>query len=49
MKQSIARQSQDDADLDEVSIALPRVTASEYEAICAWLEGMPRVRECRRG
>jgi len=49
VKQFIAQQSEDDADLDEVSIALSCVTVSEYEAICARLESLPGVRECRRG
>jgi putative Mg2+ transporter-C (MgtC) family protein len=49
VKQFIAQQSEDDADLDEVSIALSRVTVSEYEAICTRLESLPGVRECRRG
>ena len=49
VKQFISQQSEEDPELDEVSISLSRVVASEYEAICARLAGMDGVRECRRG
>jgi putative Mg2+ transporter-C (MgtC) family protein len=48
VKQFIVQPSDDDSELDEVSIALSRVAASEYQAICARLEGMAGVRECRQ-
>jgi len=48
VKQFIVQQSEDDPELDEVSIALSRATDIEYDAICARLEGMSGVRECRR-
>lgn len=48
VKQFIVQQSEDDVDLDDVQIALSRVTSSEFSAICARLEAMPGVRECRR-
>lgn len=49
VKQFIAQQSEEDPELDEVSIALSRVAPNEYEAICTRLAGMDGVRECRRG
>ncbi|MEX3669805.1 MgtC/SapB family protein [Paraburkholderia phenoliruptrix] len=48
VKQFIVQQSEDDSDLDEVSIALSRVTLGEYETICKRLESMSGVRERRR-
>ncbi|MCO5396756.1 MgtC/SapB family protein [Ralstonia soli] len=48
VKQFIVQQSDDDPDLDEVSIAFSRATTNEFEAICLRFEGMPGVRECRR-
>jgi putative Mg2+ transporter-C (MgtC) family protein len=48
VKQFISQQSEDDPDLDEVSIALSRVSAIEFDAICAKLSTMRGVRECRR-
>ncbi|WP_028202184.1 MgtC/SapB family protein [Paraburkholderia nodosa] len=46
VKQFIVQQSEDDADLDDVQIALSRVTASEFAAVCARLEAMRGVRAC---
>ncbi|WP_028221592.1 MgtC/SapB family protein [Paraburkholderia oxyphila] len=46
--QFIVQQSEDDADLDDVQLALSRVSAREFPAICARLEAMSGVRECRR-
>jgi putative Mg2+ transporter-C (MgtC) family protein len=48
VKEFIVQQSEDDPELDEVSIALSRATTGEFDAICARLEAMPGVRECRR-
>jgi putative Mg2+ transporter-C (MgtC) family protein len=48
VKQFIVQQSEDDADLDDVQIALSRVSPSEFSAICARLETMSGVRACRR-
>lgn len=48
VKQFIVQQAEEDADLDEVQIALSRATAVEFSAICSRLEGMVGVRECRR-
>lgn len=48
VKQFIVQQSEDDADLDDVQIAQSRVTANEFSTICARLEAMSGVRECRR-
>ncbi|MBB2926980.1 MgtC/SapB family protein [Paraburkholderia silvatlantica] len=48
VKQFIVQQSEDDADLDDVQIALSRVNAGEFSTICARLEAMSGVRECRR-
>jgi hypothetical protein len=47
VKQFIVQQSEDDADLDGVQIALSRVTASEFAAICSRLENMSGVHACR--
>ena len=48
VKQFIVQQSEDDADLDDVQIALSRTSTNEFSAICARLEAMSGVRECRR-
>jgi putative Mg2+ transporter-C (MgtC) family protein len=48
VRQFIVQQSDDDADIDEVSIELSRATSSDYDAICMRLESMTGVRECRR-
>jgi putative Mg2+ transporter-C (MgtC) family protein len=48
VKQFIVQQSEDDADLDDVQIALSRVNAGEFSTICTRLEAMSGVRECRR-
>lgn len=48
VKQLIVQQSEDDPDLDDVQIALSRVTATEFSAICTRLEAMAGVRECRQ-
>lgn len=47
VKQFIVQQSEDDPDLDDVQIALSRVTTSEFVAICERLEAMSGVRACR--
>jgi putative Mg2+ transporter-C (MgtC) family protein len=47
VKQFIVQQSDDDPDLDDVQIALSRVGGHEFVAICAKLESMSGVRECR--
>lgn len=47
VKHFILQQSEDDSELDEVSIGLSRSTTSEFEAICARLAALPGVRECR--
>jgi putative Mg2+ transporter-C (MgtC) family protein len=47
VKQFIVQQSEDDPELDDVQIALSRVSSSEFVAICAKLESMAGVRECR--
>ncbi len=47
VKQFIVQQSEDDPELDDVQIALSRVTSSEFNAICAKLGSMDGVRECR--
>jgi putative Mg2+ transporter-C (MgtC) family protein len=48
VRQFIVQQSDDDADIDEVSIELSRATSNDYDAICMRLESMTGVRECRR-
>ncbi|MEX3843392.1 MgtC/SapB family protein [Paraburkholderia sp. BR10882] len=48
VKQFIVQQSADDADLDDVRLALSRVNASEFSTICTRLEAMSGVRGCRR-
>lgn len=48
IKQFIAQHAEDNADLDEVSIVLSRVSDREYAAICIRLERMTGVRECQR-
>jgi putative Mg2+ transporter-C (MgtC) family protein len=45
VKQFIVQQSDDSADLDEVQIALSRVSSTEYEAICARLRSLKSVRD----
>jgi putative Mg2+ transporter-C (MgtC) family protein len=47
VKQFVVQQSEDDAELDDVQIALSRVSPSEFTAICLRLEQMPGVRVCR--
>lgn len=47
VKQFIVQQSEDDPELDEVSIALSRSTSSEFEVICSRLPSIAGVRECR--
>ncbi|GLU30397.1 MgtC/SapB family protein [Trinickia caryophylli] len=49
VKQFIVQQSEDDPGLDEVSLALSRSTADEFEAIVARLAAIPGVRDCRGG
>jgi putative Mg2+ transporter-C (MgtC) family protein len=44
VKQFIVQQSEDSPDCDEVTIALARVSAAEYEAICAKLRQLPGVK-----
>jgi putative Mg2+ transporter-C (MgtC) family protein len=48
VKQFIVQQSEEDADLDDVQIALSRVSSTEFSTICVRLEAMSGVRECRR-
>ncbi len=48
VKQLIVQQSEDDPELDDIQIALSRVTASEFAAICSRLEKMSGVQACRR-
>jgi putative Mg2+ transporter-C (MgtC) family protein len=48
VKQFIVQQAEEDPEVDDVQIALSRVTASEFAAICSRLESMSGVRECRR-
>lgn len=48
VKQFIVQQSEDDSDVDEIQIALSRVTPAEFNTICQRLESMPGVREFRR-
>lgn len=48
VKQFVVQQSEEDPELDEVQIALSRVAAVEFVAICARLESMSGVRVCRR-
>lgn len=48
IKQFVVQQSEEDPELDEVQIALSRVAAVEFVAICARLESMSGVRVCRR-
>lgn len=47
VKQFIVQQSEDDPELDDVQIALSRVSSAEFSAICARLEKMSGVRACR--
>jgi putative Mg2+ transporter-C (MgtC) family protein len=44
VKQFIVQQSEDTPDCDEVTIALARVSAQEYEAICAKVRQLPGVK-----
>jgi putative Mg2+ transporter-C (MgtC) family protein len=48
VKQFIVQQSEDDPELDDVQIALSRASSNEFAAICARLEAMSGVRECRQ-
>ncbi|WP_236559988.1 MgtC/SapB family protein [Paraburkholderia domus] len=48
VKQFIVQQSEDDPELDDVQIALSRASSNEFAAICARLEMMAGVRECRQ-
>jgi len=48
VKQLIIQQSEDDPELDDIQIALSRVTGSEFAAICSRLEKISGVRVCRR-
>lgn len=47
VKQFVVQQAEDDAELDDVQIALSRVSAGEFSAICTRLESMPGVRVLR--
>lgn len=49
VKQFIVQQSDDDPDLDDVSIAFSRVTESEFQTVCARLEAIAGVKSCRPG
>ncbi len=46
VKQFIVQRSEDDIDLDDVQVALSRVTANEIAAICTRLARMAGVRAC---
>jgi len=48
VKQFIVQQAEDDPEVDEVQIALSRVSGNEFAAICSRLEATSGVRECRR-
>jgi putative Mg2+ transporter-C (MgtC) family protein len=48
VKRFVASPSEDNPGLEDVSLGLSRVSAVQYEAICARLEEMAGVRECRR-
>jgi putative Mg2+ transporter-C (MgtC) family protein len=47
VKQFVVQQSDDSPELDEVMIALSRVSSMEYESICATLRRLPNVKEFR--
>ncbi|CAJ6474547.1 MgtC family membrane protein [Burkholderia pseudomallei] len=47
VKQFIVQQSDDDPDVDDVSIALSRASVPEFAAICRKLENLAGVLECR--
>ncbi|HTH62914.1 MAG TPA: MgtC/SapB family protein [Paraburkholderia sp.] len=47
VKQFVVQLSDDGENLDEVMIALSRVSQAEYDAICAVLRALPGVREFR--
>ncbi|MFM0645021.1 MgtC/SapB family protein [Paraburkholderia bryophila] len=47
VKQFIVQQAEDDPELDDVQIALSRASSTEFTAICARLEAMSGVLECR--
>ena len=47
VKQFAVQQSDEDPDLDDVQIALSRLTSSEFSAMCSRLEKMVGVRACR--
>ncbi|MDN7799587.1 MULTISPECIES: MgtC/SapB family protein [Burkholderia cepacia complex] len=48
VRQFVAQQSEEDPALDDVSLALSRVSAVQYEAICRRLEAMKGVRKLRQ-
>lgn len=48
VKQFVVQQSEDDPELDDVQIALSRMTSGEFSSICSQLESVPGVRVCRR-
>ncbi len=48
VKQFVSQQSEDDPEVDELTIGLSRVSDSEYNAIIKRLENMPGVRKCER-
>lgn len=45
VKQFVVQQSDDAPELDEVQIALSRISSTEYEAICTRLRALETVRE----
>jgi putative Mg2+ transporter-C (MgtC) family protein len=47
VKQFVVQKSDDSPELDEVMIALSRVSSMEYEAICSMLRRLPCVKEFR--
>jgi putative Mg2+ transporter-C (MgtC) family protein len=48
VKRFVASPSEDNPGLDDVALGLSRVSRVQYEAICARLEEMEGVKECRR-
>jgi putative Mg2+ transporter-C (MgtC) family protein len=47
VKQFVMQQSDDDAQMDEVTITLHRVSSTEYAAICGQLRALQGVKEFR--
>ncbi|CAL8480678.1 Protein MgtC (plasmid) [Caballeronia sp. S22] len=49
IKQFVLQQSEDDPELDEIHIALSRVSDGDFAAVCMRLAELSGVPECRRG